>query len=471
MKRKSTLFLVALTISILSMSAQVQIGGEINGEAANDGSGISISMPNAQTVAIGAHANDGNGNRSGHVRVYNWSGITWVQKGVDIDGEAAEDQSGYSISMPDASTVAIGAPFNDGSGNLAGHVRVYAWNGTIWAQKGADIDGTAVNDWSGFSVSMPDNNTVAIGAPNSVRGYVRVFTWSGTSWVQKGGRIDGEAFGDKSGYSVSMPDANTVAIGARSNDGNTLFTGHVRVLIWSGISWVQKGLDIDGEAAYDESGFSVSMPNSNTVAIGAPFNSGNGTYSGHVRIYTWNGTSWVQKGLDIDGETAEDWFGKSVSMPDANTVAIGSGVGGGQVKVYSWNVSTWVQRGVDIDALTANEVFGYSVSMPDFNTVGIGAFGNAGKVRIYSLNDIGVLENYPSSYFRLYPNPASRTLNIEVGIDSFNENYFMCDGAGRVVRTGKINSIVTPVEISTLAAGVYTIHLGSDLHEKFILRN
>jgi hypothetical protein len=25
----------------------------------------------------------------------------------------------------------------------AGHVRIYAWNGTAWQQKGADIDGEA----------------------------------------------------------------------------------------------------------------------------------------------------------------------------------------------------------------------------------------------------------------------------------------------------------------------------------------
>ncbi|MEY1639533.1 hypothetical protein [Tenuifilum osseticum] len=69
---------------------------------------------------------------------------------------------------------------------------------------------------------------------------------------------------------------------------------------------VQKGGDIDGEAAGNWSGYSVSMPDANTVAIGAPYNAGNGTSAGHVRIYTWNGTTWVQKGADIDGEAAGD---------------------------------------------------------------------------------------------------------------------------------------------------------------------
>lgn len=52
------------------------------------------------------------------------------------------------------------------------------------------------------------------------------------------------------------------------------------------IRWVQRGFDVDGEAAGDWSGYSVSMPDANTVAVGATYNDGNGTYSGHVRVFT-----------------------------------------------------------------------------------------------------------------------------------------------------------------------------------------
>jgi len=44
----------------------------------------------------------------------------------------------------------------------------------------------------------------------------------------------------------------------------------------------------DGEAAGDGSGVSVSLSSDGTtVAIGARLNAGNGSYSGHVRIYAW----------------------------------------------------------------------------------------------------------------------------------------------------------------------------------------
>ena len=49
-----------------------------------------------------------------------------AQIGSDIDGEAAGDKSGYSVSLSsDGTIVAIGAINNDGNGSNSGHVRVY----------------------------------------------------------------------------------------------------------------------------------------------------------------------------------------------------------------------------------------------------------------------------------------------------------------------------------------------------------
>jgi len=59
--------------------------------------------------------------------VYEYNGANWVQIGTDIDGEAAGDNSGFSVSFNAAGTrVAIGAHLNDGNGSESGHVRVYS---------------------------------------------------------------------------------------------------------------------------------------------------------------------------------------------------------------------------------------------------------------------------------------------------------------------------------------------------------
>ena len=105
-----------------------QLGGDIDGEAADDGSGISVSLSADGTrVAIGANLNDGNGNASGHTRIYKYNGTQWEQLGQDIDGEDAVDFSGDSVSLSaDGTRVAIGAHNNiGGGGTRAGHTRVY----------------------------------------------------------------------------------------------------------------------------------------------------------------------------------------------------------------------------------------------------------------------------------------------------------------------------------------------------------
>jgi hypothetical protein len=316
-------------------SEWVQKGSAIVGEAAFDQSGYSVSLSSDGSImAIGATGNDGTGSSAGHVRIYEWSGSAWVQKGSDIDSEAAGDYFGQSVSLSsDGSIVAIGALYNDGTGIEAGHVRIYEWSGSAWVQKGSDIDGEAANDRSGTSVSLSsDGSIVAIGAiqndgTGSNAGHVRIYEWSGSAWVQKGSDIDGEAANDKSGSSVSLSsDGSIVAIGAIYNDGNGSESGHVRIYEWSGSAWVQKGSDIDGEAAGDESGYSVSLSSDGSlVAIGANLNDGTDTNAGHVRIYEWSGSAWVQKGSDIDGEAADDNSGYSVSLSsDGSIVAIGA---------------------------------------------------------------------------------------------------------------------------------------------------
>jgi hypothetical protein len=63
-------------------------------------------------VAIGAYgAKDENVSSSGHIQIYDWNGSRWNQSGLDLDGEAMDDQSGILVAMLAAGDqVAIGAP-------------------------------------------------------------------------------------------------------------------------------------------------------------------------------------------------------------------------------------------------------------------------------------------------------------------------------------------------------------------------
>jgi len=418
--KKPAAFLIVVAMaasggaSIVSASTTIdQLGSDIDGEVGSaSGFGMSFSS-DGSIVAIGGYLNDGiNGGDSGHVRVYEWNGAAWQQKGNEIDGEAASDYSGLSVSLSsDGAIVAIGAYLNDGiNGGESGHVRLYEWDGNAWQQKGNDIDGEAAGDYSGSWVSLSsDGSIVAIGAygnddNGTDSGHVRLYEWDGAAWAQRGDDIDGEAEGDQSGLSVSLSsDGSIVAIGAFDNEGvNGVGSGHVRLYEWDGSAWQQKGDDIDGEAANDVSGSSVSLSaDGSIVAIGAYGNDGmNGDDSGHVRLFEWDGSAWQQKGSDIDGEAAGDFSGRAVSLSsDGSIVAIGgylndgiNGVDSGHVRLYEWDGSAWQQKGSDIDGEAENDQSGLSVSLSsDGSIVAIGASGNdgngesSGHVRVYSI--------------------------------------------------------------------------------------
>ena len=182
-------FLCCGAMPVSASTSINQLGSDIDGEAAGDNSGRSVSLSSDGTIlAIGATQNDGNGSDAGHVRVYEWNGGAWIQKGADIDGEAEGDQLGRSVSLSsDGTILAIGANLNDGNGSDAGHVRVYEWNGSAWVQKGGDIDGEAAGDYSGYSVSLSSGGTIlAIGANRNDgaaynAGHVRVYRWNGSA--------------------------------------------------------------------------------------------------------------------------------------------------------------------------------------------------------------------------------------------------------------------------------------------------
>ena len=61
-----------------------------------------------------------------------------------------------------------------------------------------------------------------------------------------------------------------------------------------------------------------------TFVVGARANDGNGTDSGHVRVYQQNSTTsgYNQFGLDFDGEAPDDRSGRSVGISADGTTFV-----------------------------------------------------------------------------------------------------------------------------------------------------
>jgi hypothetical protein len=297
-----------------------------------------------------------------------------------------------------------------------------------WTQLGNDIDGEAINDQSGYAVSLSaDGNTIVIGAPfnddgGSASGHVRVFENIANVWQQKGNNINGIVASDKFGFSVSISaDGNTIAIGAPDNNANGFESGHVRVFNFQGTDWVQVGSDIIGEALSDHSGYSVSLSDDgNRIAIGAPDGhlvDGVGRNYGQVRVYENQSDNWVQLGSDIIGEDPEDNSGFAVSMnEDGSIVAIGAPnntntiQGAGHVRVYTYNTNNWVQIGADIDGEALNDKFGGAVSLNNLGTVlAVGARDHNG------IGQVRVFENIANTWMQVGSDIDGEAINDEFG--------------------------------------------------------
>uniref|UniRef100_A0A7S3VEX0 Ricin B lectin domain-containing protein n=1 Tax=Chaetoceros debilis TaxID=122233 RepID=A0A7S3VEX0_9STRA len=363
----------------------VQVHQDIDGEAASDKFGHSTAMSSdGSVIIVGGLYNDGNGLNSGHVRVFRDNGINaWEQVFGDLDGENYRDYFGFSVDMSeDGTRIVVGASKNDGNGNDSGHVRVFKNNGSAWEKIHGDIDGAEKGDEAGQSVSMSlDGMRIAVGSPKNgviYTGHVRVFEDIDDDWKlifltePKEGRYFGK------GVALSG-NGKRVAISGGMNRGKVV------VYREDGTSWQKVGdeiLAVDG--TWFSSNHAVSMSEDGTkLVIGSP-----GVGAGHARVFQDNGGYWEQLHSNIDGEASSDQFGSAVSMSrDGSKIAVGAyqndgaGTNSGHVRVYYDDPATgWEQLYIDIDGEAPADLSGWAVSLSgDGTRLVVGAKDNDGS--------------------------------------------------------------------------------------------
>jgi len=343
------------------------------------GSTVALST-DGLNLAIGSAYTNGNGTSSretannylytGQVGMYDLR--SGLQIGGFINGENQWDHSGYSISLSgDASSIAIGSPFNDGCGlNSSGHVRTYdisQSSGTIH-QFGSDIDGENAWDESGRTIALSrDGSTLIVGAPlnednGENSGHVRIYKRSISEWVQVGESIVGKSSHDTFGHSVAISsDGTIVAVGATGGTTGGTKSGYVSVyrMDVSSNEWIQVGVDLKGDKKGDLFGYSLALSDDGKIlACGATEEDNGGAYSpGYVRIFELDdsGNNFTKVGSDIRGEQDGDFLGASVDLSiDGSILACGAPYNNanrpnsGLVRVFHREYSNWVPIGGDI---------------------------------------------------------------------------------------------------------------------------
>ena len=342
---------------------RTQLRQTIYGNATGDRFGYSVDVtPEGNIIVVGSPGYWEYTDQPGCVQVFSFldgNTGTWKQVGQDIAVEAIGDEFRYSVSISDdGETVAVGARSNNVKKKVgSGHVRVYhlADNGASWEQIGKDIDGKAAGDNLGTLVSLSANGSIiVIGASNADidglydAGQVEVYQidGGGSSWEQLGENIYGKNEDDDYRWSVDIsPDGDSLAIETSVDVG----PGYAKIFSLEeggddpgAVDWKQVGLTITGKVDGDGSGYSVSLSDdANTLAVGALFANGKDCDNvGRVSIYRMEDSEsvWKQIGKDIDGETAPDESGYSMSLSaNGKTVAITSdgNDNSGRVRVFA----------------------------------------------------------------------------------------------------------------------------------------
>ncbi|MEM6772413.1 MAG: T9SS type A sorting domain-containing protein, partial [Bacteroidota bacterium] len=210
--------------------------------------------------------------------------------------EFAGDELGYAVGISDdGKRIAAAAPFNDENGNSAGKVRVYELVGGTWTQIGDDLKGTTAGDLLGHSCALSANgnrmvvSAVGNDATANEAGQVTVFELLNDEWVRVGQPINGFNERDRFGWSVSLADdGHRFAASAIFSDPNGVNSGQAYLYEFAGGTWSLQGHPIDGATAGDGLGRSVSLSGDGSMlAVGSPFTDTVGTNTGRVSVYSF----------------------------------------------------------------------------------------------------------------------------------------------------------------------------------------
>lgn len=443
----------------------------IYGENAEDIFGWSSDISeDGLTLAVGSIFNDGSYTNAGSVRVYSRldEQEAWVQKGVDIDGEAAQDYSGWSIALSsDGDRIVVGAVFNDDGVNVnSGHVRVYDWDsGTSqWVQKGDDIDGGSAGDFFGYSISLSkDKNYIAVGAPygENSYGYASVYYWnSGTSqWQRISYTIPGGSKGDLFGKRVAL-----------SEDGSRLVVSSPDAFSQVGLIYLYSVDQVSdtitllnsklGRIRFSRFGNSldlklntlvVSVTGKITPSIVTYDISSDTFYENPDSLITLTNRYDINLKLSYDGNSLI--YGMSGFNSDDNVInsKFTRGIFG-HVKVYKLQDNKWKPRGWTMNPIGGriNDEYGKSVSISGDG--GIITISNPYK-DTQSLN-IGSVSTFTVKPISHYVTPTITLTGPNPYPLQANTTYVE---PGALTDTGATVTIIGEVENNTIEGGNYNI--------------
>ena len=278
-------------------------------------------------VVVGAPGEDVHGEGSGAAYVYRYADMAWSLEAKLSAGDAG-DHFGSAVAIAGDALV-IGAALDAVNGIASGSASVFRWNGVQWIEEAKLIpaDGET-DDWFGAKLALA-GDTVAIGAPYSdgsgeKSGVVYIFRRSGVNWVREAKLLAGDAVaGDWFGAAVAIH-GDVVLIGAPYRTADSGVSGAAYIFRRTGTTWAQerKLLAPDG-AGHDFFGYSVAI-SSEIALVGATLDGEAGPSAGSAYVFRRAGTDWdCGAKLGPAQGMAYEFVGESVAL-SGDTALVGA---------------------------------------------------------------------------------------------------------------------------------------------------
>ncbi len=149
----------------------------------------------------------------------------------------------------------------------------------------------------------------------------------------------------------------------------------------------------------------------------------------------------------------------------------------GNSKLYLNGILNSTSNGIPINnaLYTTNLNFG-RLTIPSFDAWGgklddIGIWNRAlTEQEITSLHfgsSLGINELSLNNSFSVFPNPAQSVINVNIEANLVGSVFTIYDNTGKAVKTGKLNSSNTTIEVNDLSGGVYSFSVGGNRKQTF----
>src|SRR5690606_32924352 len=349
---------------------------------------------------------------AGLARVYKNMNNNWVQIGKDILEPLISD---YKIALSgDGSVLAI-----------APKIGPYPWNIYKNISGTWTVTGT-INNVIGSSICLSeDGNTLAaIYHPSNE---ISIFKYVNNNWIQST-PINLNSNYISNGHRMAMSsDGNTIAV----STGNTkpMNVSSVNVFRYTNNTWAQMGNSIiSSKGALGEVygyGEVVISGSGNVVALGA-----------------WNGQTWAS-GVDIFEYLQGNWVKKGEIIDTTNTNSIHE-----VIAISRDGSSLALRKNEDSSQKTASSV----------NTNIHQGKSPSGGVRVYDISGILSSDTFVLENFKVYPNPTTDILNIELENSLVLEKVLIYNTTGQLIKESKEKII----NLNGLAKGIYHVQVITD---------